>query len=182
MASVLKRNIVLSLAEVGLYRPRWSERILDETERAAEKMIAKRGFADAAERAKRSRDQIDAAFTDALIGDYEMLEASLQNLPDPDDAHVVAVAIKTKASIIVTDNLKDFPAEVLDPFEIEAKTADDFIADTFDLSLPTALPAIRNMRERLVKPEFTTDALLLRMDEIGLAKAADVLRENQKLW
>ena len=30
----LKRNIILSLAEAGLFRPYWSARILDETEKA----------------------------------------------------------------------------------------------------------------------------------------------------
>ncbi len=31
LAGALRRNILLSLAEAGLFRPRWSARILDET-------------------------------------------------------------------------------------------------------------------------------------------------------
>ena len=45
----------------------------------------------------------------------------------------MAAAIKFGASVIVTFNLKDFPPDVLEPFEIEAMHPDDFIVDLFDL-------------------------------------------------
>lgn len=182
LAGALKRNIVLSLAEAELYRPRWSGRILIETERAIEKIIISHRLDDATERAKSHRNSMETAFPDAEISDYEMLEDSLLGLPDKDDAHVVAVAIKTKASIIVTDNLKDFPTSVLDKLEIEAKSTDDFIADTFDLNLPIALAAVKSMRLRLQQPGFTTAKLLIRMEEVGLPQAADTLRDHQEFW
>ena len=56
-----------------------------------------------------------------------------KNLPDPDDAHVVAATVKTQAAIIVTENLKDFPATSLAALNMEAKSADEFIADTIAL-------------------------------------------------
>jgi predicted nucleic acid-binding protein len=37
-------------------------------------------------------------------------------LPDEKDRHVLAAAIKTNANLIVTNNLKDFPASYLDSF------------------------------------------------------------------
>jgi len=33
-------------------------------------------------------------------------------LPDPDDRHVLAAAIKARAQVIVTNNIKDFDARV----------------------------------------------------------------------
>ncbi len=182
LVGALKRNFLLSLAEAELYRPRWSTAILDETERAIETVINNKGINDAQKKAKFAREGMEAAFADARIDGYESLISSFSGLPDKDDAHILAVAVKTKASIIVTDNLKDFPEKILNPLEIEAKSADDFIADTFDLSLPTALSAVKEMRIRLKMPKFTTEKLLLRMEEVGLPQAADILRDNQDSW
>lgn len=61
-----------------------------------------------------------------------MIEQKL-GLPDPEDDHVLAAAIAAQASVIVTDNLKDFPMRNLSPHEIEALSADDFIANTIEL-------------------------------------------------
>ncbi|MCF6304757.1 MAG: PIN domain-containing protein [Rhodobacteraceae bacterium] len=182
LASALKRNIILSLAKAELFRPRWSVDIMNETERAIAKIIKNQGLTNPVEKAKKARKNIERAFEDANIEEYDILFKNFEALPDKDDAHVIAVAVKTKASIIVTDNIKDFPKYILDALEMEAKSADDFIADTFDLSLSKALSAVKDMRARLKNPDFTTDSLLIRMEKIGLPQAADILRENQDLW
>ena len=62
--------------------------------------------------------QIEAmacAFPEALVEGFEDLIGAIE-LPDEDDRHVVAAAIVADAEHIVTENLKDFPAE-LSPFE-----------------------------------------------------------------
>ena len=65
------------------------------------------------------RDLMDANVRDAKVYGYEDLIETIE-LPDPDDRHVVAAAIKCNADAIVTFNLKDFPEEVLSKFSIEA--------------------------------------------------------------
>ncbi|MEL6340910.1 MAG: PIN domain-containing protein [Myxococcota bacterium] len=40
LVGALKRNMLLSLAEVGLFRPRWSASILEEVERALIKLYS----------------------------------------------------------------------------------------------------------------------------------------------
>lgn len=71
---------------------------------------------------------MDRAVPDALVSGYESLIEGLR-LPNPDDRHVLAAAIKCNASVLVTFNLRDFPKDVLDIFDVEAMHPDDFIAD-----------------------------------------------------
>jgi predicted nucleic acid-binding protein len=172
----LKRNLLLSLAEAGFFRLRWSSRILDETEAAIEKLLSDKGESNAAEQAKRARASMENAFEDAMVTDFDYFLSATSGLPDPDDAHVVAAAIKTQAAMIVTENLKDFPVAHLSALNMEAKSADAFIADTIALDEGLAIAAIRQMRERLKKPSMTAEALLLRMEAAGLLETADLLR------
>jgi PIN domain len=97
-------------------------------------------------------------------------------LPDQKDAHVLAAALKTKADVLITDNLKHFPGEQLTAFGLDVRSADEFIADTVMLDEGRAIPAIRRMRERFRTPDLTADELLLRMEAVGLTETADVLR------
>jgi predicted nucleic acid-binding protein len=103
LAGTLKRNLLLTLAEADFFRLRWSQSILDETERAIERILVGRGLADAAERARRARNAMETAFEEADVGDYQSMLCACDSLLDPGDAHVLAAALKTRAAIIVTD-------------------------------------------------------------------------------
>jgi hypothetical protein len=149
LVPALNRNLLLSLAEAEFFRIRWSVRVLDETEQALTGILSERGIPDAAEKAARARGAMERAFADAVISGYESLMPGLHPLPDPNDAHVIAAAVKTRASIIVTENLKDFPERVLAPLDLEAKTTDSFLADNIGLDPGRAVAAVRTMRERL---------------------------------
>lgn len=176
LVPALNRNLLLSLAEAELFRVRWSVAILDEAERAIAKVIAAKGVADAESMAKRARANMEHAFGEATVTGYEGLIDGLKGLPDLKDAHVIAAAVKTRASVIVTDNLRDFPEQLLAPLDLEAKTADAFIADTIDLDIGRAVAAVRRMRERFRKPEKSPEMLLLDMEAAGFTEAVDVLR------
>ncbi len=178
LASVLKRNLLLTLAEADFFRLRWSARVLDETQAAIEDMVHRQGVAEAAEHAKRARANMESAFEDAMVTDFDHLLPIAEKLPDPDDAHVLAAAVKTQASMIVTENLKDFPADVLATVNIEAKSADAFIADTIALDEGRAVAAIRKMRERFKKPTMTAGDLLLLMEAAGLIETVDLLKPH----
>jgi len=181
LCSPLKRNLILSLAEAELFRVRWSEEILDETEKAIEILLVKQRCEDAADRATRARAAMNKAFVEATVTDYDSLGNEIGKLPDEGDRHVIAAAIKSKADIIVTENLKDFPKNMLAGYGIDAKSADEFIADAIDLNPALAISAIKRMRLRLNKPEKTPEVLLLDMERIGLTQSADQLRDNVKL-
>ena len=174
IAGGLTRNILLSLAEAGFYRPRWSVEILDEFYR----YFVKR-FEDK-ETGERQRQNMEIAFPEAMVEDYEQLTDALE-LPDPDDRHVLACAIQTKAAVIVTDNLKDFPDEILDKHDIVAISLDDFIADILDLAGVEAIAALRKMRERFQNPEIDADNLILRVEKLGLTDTANILTDFREL-
>jgi hypothetical protein len=82
---------------------------------------------------ERTRQLMDKAAPDALVRGYEHLIPGLA-LPDPNDRHVLAAAIRAGASVIVTCNLPDFPPHVLGEFDIEAQHPDDFIVHLLDLA------------------------------------------------
>lgn len=120
------------------------------------------------------------SFGEALCDDHEVVVPQGLELPDPNDVHVVATAVKVGASVIVTDNIKDFPRRALATLDVEVKSTDAFIADTLDLpeGHRAAVAAIRRMRERLKRPELTPEELLLRMESNGLLASANILREH----
>ncbi|MGJ4997321.1 PIN domain-containing protein [Bradyrhizobium sp. HKCCYLS3077] len=176
LVSVLKRNLLLSLAEAEFFRLRWSAEVLDETQRALKEIHEKRRLLDASDRAARARAFMEAAFEDAMVDDYDHLLPLAVELPDQDDAHVLAAAVKTQASMIVTENLKDFPSKILSALNVEAKSADEFIADTIALDPGRAVAAIRQMRERFKRPEKTAETLFLEMEADGLLETVNLLR------
>ncbi|MWD29923.1 PIN domain-containing protein [Aquicoccus sp. SCR17] len=170
LAGALRRNMLLSLAEAGLFRPRWSARILDETQKAISEIT--KGATDGS----KQRAAIEAAFPESLVTGYEVFEDKLE-LPDPDDNHVLAAAISTSAQVIVTDNLADFPSEALEPHAIDAISADDFIADTIELDPSEAILALRTMRERFKNPALDIAALIHKSEAQGLLQVATFMDE-----
>ena len=101
------REILLGVAGRGLFDPLWSERILEEWARAAAK------YGPASEVEARGRiATLNLAFPRALLPPAPGIEQRLY-LPDPDDAHVLAVAIAGSADAIVTVNARDFPRGTL---------------------------------------------------------------------
>jgi hypothetical protein len=78
------------------------------------------------EKLERTRILMDQHAGDALVAGYEDLFPGLQ-LPDPNVRHVLAAAIRGRADVIVTANLRDFPTGTLAPLGIEAQHPDEFV-------------------------------------------------------
>ena len=121
------RDFLIRLATAGLFAAKWTDRIHDEWTRS---LLATRP--DLANALKRTRSLMDQAVPDCLVEGYEPLIEGL-SLPDPDDRHVLAAAIRAGAQTIVTINLRDFPAPSLAPFGIEAVHPDTFVEQQLDL-------------------------------------------------
>lgn len=106
----LLRDLLVRLAREGMVQAKWTEEILDEV---FDNLRENRPDLDP-NRLKRTRTLMNAALRDCLVRNYEALIPVIEGLPDPDDRHVLAAAIRAHAQLIVTFNLKDFPAEVLE--------------------------------------------------------------------
>jgi len=141
------RDLLMELAVADLYRAKWSNAVHEEWIGA---VLRNRSDLTRA-RLERTRDLMDAHVRDAIVTDFEEL-IDVLDLPDPDDRHVLAAAIKGRADLIVTVNLKDFPAETLDRWGIEAQHPDAFLTHQFHLSQPVFLQAVRTVRLRLKNP------------------------------
>lgn len=175
LVSVWRRNLLLTLAEAEFFRVRWSAEILDETKNALAKLHGSRGHEDAIERAERAIASMCQAFPEAEVFGYQNLVAACNNLPDPNDRHVLAASLRTQAQAIVTENLNDFPNELLSELGLEARSADDFIADTIALDEGRAVAAIRQMRERFKNPEMSAENMLRAMEAHSLTETASIL-------
>jgi hypothetical protein len=152
--------------------------VLDETEAAIAEILIGKGAPDAFARAQRARKAMETAFEDAMVVGYDRFLPACAGLPDANDAHVLAAALKTRAAVVVTDNLKDFPYDVLAPLNLEARSTDAFLANTIALDMERAATAIRLMRERLRNPVKSADALLDDMTSQGLVETAELLRAS----
>jgi len=97
------RDFFLWLAHFNQFRPHWSEEIHREWMRSLHANRSEMLW----ERLEYTRRQMDSEFPNSLVRGYESLMPTLQ-LPDPNDTHVLAVAIQAKAQYIVTFNLNDF--------------------------------------------------------------------------
>ncbi len=110
-----------------LFLPKWSGRILDE----ADKTLVEK-LAWPASLAAYRRQQMATHFGEALVEGFEPIESCLEN--DPKDRHVLAAAISAKCEIIVTFNLKHFPADALSPWGVEAHHPSKFLESLYSLN------------------------------------------------
>jgi predicted nucleic acid-binding protein len=170
------RDLLLRLAFTDLFRARWTERIHQEWMRALRENRADLGV----ERLERTRLLMDRAVPDCLITDYEGLVEQL-SLPDADDRHVLAAAIRCQAGVIVTYNLKDFPYNVLAPYGIEAQHPDDFVCHLFDLAPAAVCAAVRDQRLALRNSPKSVRELLDTFLSLELASTVAVLETMREL-
>jgi predicted nucleic acid-binding protein len=170
------RDLLLELATTGLFRARWTNDIHDEW---VHNLLKDRPDLDPA-RLARTRNLMDTAVPDALVTGHRGLIDGL-TLPDPDDRHVLAAAIVGRADVIVTANLKDFPAEALAPHGIEAQHPDTFLIHQRSLSEHLFLESARKVRRRMVKSPKSPDEYLAILEKAGLVLIAAELAKTKKL-
>lgn len=144
------RDLLLSLAVADLYRPRWSECIQQEWTRA----VRENRPDVAPDRIERTLRLMSEAVPDAQVTEYEDLIETIQ-LPDANDRHVLAAAIRAEAGIILTYNVKHFPESLLEAFNVRATHPDEFIVNLIELDSQATCWAMKEHRSRLKNPSFS---------------------------
>ncbi len=163
------RDLLIRVGQAGLVHARWTNAILDE---CFTSITANRP--ELREPLLRTRQLMNASIRDVLVEDYEELISGL-TLPDPDDRPILAAAIKAGAQVIVTFNLKDFPASILDRYGMEAQHPDAFVTNLLDLDARAVAVVIEAMNLDLQSTPgipFVLNAL----DRTGLHSTAQELR------
>lgn len=166
------RDVLLRLADRNLYRPKWTSAIHNEWIR---NVITDRPDLKPA-RLMYVRDTMDRHFPDALVTGHEKLIEGLE-LPDPDDRHIVAAAIRGRADVIITQNLKDFPAERLARYELEAQHPDEFTISLFNLYPGAVIASVAEHRAALNKPPRSAADHIWALERLGLVQLASALEE-----
>ena len=119
-------------------------------------------------------------FADAWVCGHEPLIESIDLPDDPDDRHVVAAAIRCGAQHIVTRNLRHFPKKALEPYDMEAIDADEFLCRTFELYPGPGLAAIRRMRQSYTQPPFSAPEFLMELNRKQMPRLAAILRPHRE--
>lgn len=166
------RDLLIRLGQASLVRARWTEQILDEVFRNIK--LRRPDLNEAS--LQRTRTLMNAAIRDSVVTGYEQLIDGL-NLPDKDDRHVLAAAVRSGAQIIVTSNLRDFPDEALKAFGIEAQSPDEFVLNLLDLAPGAVAAIVSKQAADLKNPPHTRDQLLETLIANGLVRSVAKLRE-----
>ena len=164
------RDFLMWLGLSGRFRARWSQDIHEEWKRNL--LLNRPDLARA--QLDRTSDLMDRAIPDGLVDGYEELIKGL-TLPDPDDRHVLAAAIRCGASVIVTFNQRDFPAELLASYGMESQHPDEFGDNLFDLDAAAVVAAAQRQRAQLKNPPIDVDRYLEILFRQGLVQTTKAL-------
>lgn len=145
----------MELAASSLFRARWTAEIHEEW---IGSVLRERPDLPR-EKLERTRQLMDDTVLDCLVEDHMQLVPAL-SLPDPDDRHVLAAAIRAGADAIVTFNLKDFPSDICEKFSLEVLHPDDFIRFQFDFDNAAVILAATRCHGRLLNPPRTAQEYL----------------------
>jgi len=166
------RDLLLHLAKESLFQPKWSDQIQSEWRR---NLISNRPDINPLSLFQ-TQKWMDIAFPDASKSiNIGLLKSDI--LPDPNDVHVLQLAISTKSQYIITSNLKDFPKHVVGKYGVEAIPPDEFILELINTNQVFVINAFKRQVSMLVNPPKTAIEVLSALERCGLTSTSKRLRE-----
>ncbi|RXK83299.1 PIN domain-containing protein [Filimonas effusa] len=164
------RDLLLSLADARLFQPKWSKIIQKEW---VNNLLKNRPDL-VRENIVQTVQAMNIAFPDAEVTRFAEIISDLQ-LPDPDDRHVLAAAIKAEATHIVTANTKDFPSKYVAAYNLQITHPDYFARDLILIDFDVACLAFEKMIARLRKPPLNRNDVLAILDKCGMTSSVKLL-------
>jgi predicted nucleic acid-binding protein len=152
------RDVILTIAEVGICQIRWSPDVLAELERIYIK-LSPLDPAAAKAGAHYVIEIMKDAFPDAMVeqSHYAPLIPAMPN--DIKDRHVLAAAIASRADVLVTANLKDF--RVPDGFcDTDIQHPDEFLCYQLELAPQDFFHALEDLASHRRAPMNTLQGIL----------------------
>lgn len=151
------RDTLLRAAQANLYRLQLTDEILEEVYRN----LMKRTMPES--KALRLISRIREKFNDGLISHHRLL---IESMPiNEKDKHVLAAAVSCRAQVIVTQNLKDFPRDLLAPFEIQALSPDKFLLLLLQMDATGIIQILTQQAEDLHNPPMTVEKILDALEQ-----------------
>lgn len=154
------RDLLLSCADVGVFRPVWQDEIERELHKNGVRLAIRRG--DSPEEAAAALDwaleRMNAAFPDARLSGklWQPLVGMMIN--DERDRHVLAAAVGARASHVVTENLRDFPVRSR-PDGVSVVRPDAFLLAQLERDPAAVLAGVEAMARRHQHPSHTSDEI-----------------------
>jgi predicted nucleic acid-binding protein len=164
------RDFLMRLTLQGLLQARWSDLVHEEWIQAV-----LRDFPNITRpQLERTRDLMNRYAVGSLVTGFEQRIERL-TLPDPNDRHVLAAAIQCRAEVILTRNLKDFPASVLAEYGIWAQAPDPFIHALLMANAEGVIATARQHRANLINPPKSVEDYLASLEQQGLHRTVMAL-------
>ncbi len=164
------RNLLMRLAGAYLFQAKWTARIQDEWTAALV-----RDHPEFLKQIARTRVLMESHIPNAEVTGYEHLIDTL-TLPDPDDRHVLAAATHGGAGVVVTANLRHFPAETLASHGLIAQHPDSFVFDLLTCDPDAVLATMLQHRLSLVNPPKTAEDYLATLQRHHMTTTVAALR------
>jgi predicted nucleic acid-binding protein len=147
-------DLLLNLAETPrLYGPIWSKEILAEVRRT---QIGKLGFSE--QLADYWQEEVRGNFPEACLEGYEQLLSVCQN--NEKDRHVLAVAIRANAELIVTSNIRHFSTKSLEPWGISVTDPASYLTTLYAMEPGVVVAKLGAIAQRRKKSPEEVLALL----------------------
>jgi predicted nucleic acid-binding protein len=167
------RNLLVQCAVDRLVDARWTDEIHDEWIRnltANDPTIPPNHL-------RAARDLMNAAVPTATVKAYEAIIPSIV-LPDADDRHVVAAAVAAGASVIVTWNVRDFPAAELRRHRLRKLTPDIFLTRLYDQIPDAMIAAVARARRNLRRSKVSSKEFVAALRRQRLTRFVPKIEPN----